>query len=164
MPSHENFSLDEYNKYLGTQHLGKFWKKVSGTGTVTVVNQGFQFSGVQVWELDTFIETVNGWNGIYANFIHQQTAGASTVTIGVDCYNASKSFLGNRACFFSGSAPAVATSVYTYAMNQGAAATNFVAGTVYAKVKIAITANNGIYNVTMPLFNTMPYSSKALYA
>ena len=163
MPSHENFSLDEYNKYLGTTHLGKFWKKTSGVGTATIVNQGFQFSGVQTWELDTFIETVSGWNGIYANFIHQQTSGSATVTVGIDCYNASKALLGTRACFFSGAAPAAATSVYNFAMNQGAAVTNFVTGTVYAKVKIAITANTGVYTVTMPLFNTMPYSSKALY-
>jgi len=100
--------------------------------------------------------------GIFCNFWHQTTA-STTVSIGVDCYDSSKILLGNRACFHDGAAPAGNTNVYNYIMSQGPTATNFFTNTMYAKVKLSITANTGTYTLYMPVFDNMPYASKALY-
>ena len=163
LPIHENFSLEDYTKRLGTTHLSKFWVKDSGAGTATFSNAGMSFTGVGTWSINTFIP-VDVNQGLHANFAHQQTAGAATVAISVDCYNASKVLLGNRICFFgSAASPASLTNVQSFITGSGAAATNYIAGTQYVKIKVAVTANTGTYVLNRPLFGYMPYAQRALY-
>ena len=162
LPYHENFSIEDHHKWLGTTHLSKFWTKISGAGTVSFNTTGLTFTGVSTWVIDTFIPvTVN--QGFFANFIHQQTAGAGTVAISVECYNSAKALLGTRNCFFSGTAPVSSTNVQAFITSSGAAATNYISGTLFIKIKVTVSANTGTYVLTRPYFDYMDYAQRSLY-
>ena len=162
LPSHENFSIEDHHKWLGTAHLSKYWTKVSGAGTATFDVTGITFSGISTWMINTFIPVeVN--QGFFANFTHQQTAGAGTVAIGVECYDTAKTLLGTRNAFFSGTSPVSATNVQAFITASGAAATNYIAGTYFIKIKVTVSANTGTYVLQRPYFDYMDYAQRALY-
>jgi hypothetical protein len=162
LPYHENFSIEDHHKWLGTTYLSKYWTRISGTGTATFNVLGITFTGVSTWVINTLVPVeVN--QGFFANFTHQQTAGAATVAVSAECFNSSKASLGIRNCFFTGTAPTTATNVQAFITGPGSAASNYIAETYFIKIRVTISANTGTYTLQRPYFDYMDYAQRALY-
>jgi hypothetical protein len=147
-------------------------RKVSGGGSLvyedstdSYLGRGrYAITGTGTWIVESFIPVAR-FLGIGGSVAHRANLAGGTVTVGVQCYDASFADLGNNGGFLVNLVNNTTSwdFKYNYARLEGALASNLKTDTKFVKIFITIGTNPGTTYLDALEASPMGYSAFALY-
>lgn len=147
-------------------------RRSSGTGsftyedsTDTYLGRGrYAITGTGTWIIDSFIPVAR-FLGIGGSVAHKASAAGGGITVGVQCYDASFTDLGNNGGFLANGVSNTTSwnFRYGYARQEGTTSGTLETDTKFVKIFISVSSNPGTIYLDAIEASPMGYSAFALY-